>query len=78
MNESNNISNNSNKDELINLYKNNLILQQDTEIFEVRILKYYLSGYFTADEEGIMALAKALEKRRIVLSKLPFTKHFNT
>ena len=70
MNESNNISNNSNKDELINLYKNNLILQQDTEIFEVRILKYYLSGYFTADEEGIMALAKALEKRRIFFEQV--------
>lgn len=53
-----------------NEFKKNLILQKENDLFEIRIIKFGINGYFTANEEGINSLVKELKKRNLFNKKI--------
>ena len=53
-----------------NEFNKNLILQKGNDLFEIRIIKLGINGYFTSDEDGINSLIEELKKKNLLNNKI--------
>ncbi len=59
-----------NIEDIKNEFHKNLILQKGNDLFEIRIIKSGINGYFSSNEEGINSLIEELKKKNLLNQKI--------